>query len=277
MLTDLQKTQFDVFGFVVLHGMLRPDQIEKITLEFEIGLADAEANTERQSFRKQLNWWNLRPDTPYMASLMEDAEFLGIARQLLGEDVVGSFSASNSFSGDRTDWHPDASQPHWRGLKFGIYLQPTDENTGALRLVPGSHKEPLHSDFRRIPLKESVGRPDQPGLGVEEVPAYIGRVEPGDVVVFHNYTWHASYGGGEDRRLVTMAYFGAPTTPEEEAAVSKQVEAEVNIRRSFPLLRRHPQWIANEEGSAVRQGWIDVLHKYGFIAAQDANDRAVSG
>ena len=272
MLTELQATQFEVFGFVALRGLLKPHEIESIDSEVDIGLANAERATERQSFRKQLNWWNFGPDTPYLASLMEDPRFHGTAQQLLGDDVVGSFSASNSFSGDRTDWHPDATQPHWRGLKFGIYPQPLDENTGALRLIPGSHKEPMHSDFRRIRLRESLARPgaeiDESGLSVEEVPAYVGRVEPGDVVVFDNHTWHGSYGGGEDRRLVTMGYFAAPATPEEEAAARKQVEAEIGARKTFPLLTRHRHWLANQDGSPVRQHWIDTLRRCGFIDAQ---------
>ena len=151
MLTQLQVTQFDVFGFVVLRNFLTRDDIDTLNSEFDVALKVAESTTERASFRKQLNWWNFTPDTPFTASLLEQPRFLDKVRQVLGDDVVGSFSASNSFSGDRIDWHPDSSQPNWRGLKFGLYLQSLDETNGALRLVPGSHKEPLHSDFKRIP------------------------------------------------------------------------------------------------------------------------------
>ena len=268
MLTEIQKTQFEVFGFVTIHQMLTSNQIGKLITEFEIGLADAESKMDRQSFRKQLNWWNLRPDTPYMASMMEETVFLKIAHQLLGQNAIGSFSASNSFSGDRTDWHPDAHQPHWKGLKFAVCLQSVDKNSGALRLIPGSHKESLHSEFKRIPLKESIHNPNKRDLGIEDIPAYISKVDPGDIIIFDNHIWHASYGGGKDRRLVTMGYFRMPTTQKEEIAVFKQVEAEIETRKTFPLLVRHPKWVAKEECSRIRQSWIDILQKYGFIKAQ---------
>jgi ectoine hydroxylase-related dioxygenase (phytanoyl-CoA dioxygenase family) len=32
-------------------------------------------------------------------------------------------------------------------VKMAFYLEPVDADTGALRLVPGSHLEPLHSEL----------------------------------------------------------------------------------------------------------------------------------
>ena len=153
MLSELEITQFEVFGFVVLRGFLSQQDVDSLNAEFDVALVRAESTMERASFRKQLNWWNFMPDTRFTASLLEQPRFLDKVKQLLGDDVVASFSASNSFSGDRTDWHPDSSQPNWRGLKFGIYLQSLDATNGALRMIPGSQREPLHSDFRRVPLK----------------------------------------------------------------------------------------------------------------------------
>jgi len=275
MLTELEVTLFRVFGFVKIAGLLSADDLSAINADFDVGLADAEGTMERASFRKQLNWWNLRPDTPFLAGLMEDPRFVNRAKQLLGENIVGLFSASNSFDGDRTDWHPDSDQPNWRGLKFGIYPQALDETTGALRLIPGSHQEPLHSGMKGVPLKDSfltaegMNVDEQDGLWVNEVPSHIAAVEPGDVLIFDNYTWHGSYGGKENRRLVTMGYCAAPTTPAEEEAFRRQVENESRARAVFPLLRRHPAWVENKEGGQERQRWITTLQDYGFIAAQD--------
>ena len=269
MLSELEITQFEVFGFVVLRGFLSQQDVYSLNSEFDVALERAESTMERASFRKQLNWWNFMPDTCFTASLLEQPRFLDKVKQLLGDDVVASFSASNSFSGDRTDWHPDTSQPNWRGLKFGIYLQSLDATNGALRMIPGSHREPLHSDFRRIPLKEAFLQPGTPeeqhGLSVDQVPAHIAAVECGDVVIFDNYTWHGSYGGGEDRRLITMGYFAAPKTTEQEHAVREQVKAEAKIREIFPLLRRDQFWMNNPDNNQERGKWIATLGKYGFL------------
>lgn len=273
MLSELEITQFEVFGFVVLRGFLTQQDIDTLNAEFDVALERAEATMERASFRKQLNWWNFMPDTPFTASLLEQPRFLDKVKQLLGDDVVASFSASNSFSGDRTDWHPDTSQKNWRGLKFGIYLQSLDGSNGALRLIPGSHREPMHSEFKRIPLKEGFAHSDvllqDDGLTVDQVPSHIAAVECGDVLIFDNYAWHGSYGGGEDRRLITMGYFAAPKTPEQEQAVREQVTAESKIRGIFPLLQRDPFWLDNPDNNPERAKWIATLRKYGFVA--DAN------
>ena len=270
MLTDIEITHYEIFGFVVLREFLSRQDVDTLNSEFDVALERAEGTMERASFRKQLNWWNFTPDTTFTASLLEQPRFLDKVKQLLGDDVVASFSASNSFSGDRTDWHPDTDQKNWRGLKFGIYLQSLDGTNGALRLIPGSHREPLHSDFRRIPLRDAFLQPGtlerQDGLGVEEVPAYIAAVECGDVVIFDNYTWHGSYGGGEDRRLITMGYFAAPKTTEQEDAVREQVKAEARAREIFPLLRRDRFWLDNPDDNPERAKWVATLRKYGFLA-----------
>jgi hypothetical protein len=268
MLTQSQIIQFEVFGFVVLEGVFTSDELRTITSEFDLGLAWATANTERRGIRKQFNWSNLGPDTPFLASLLEDTRFLGSAEQLLGRDVIGRTCNSNSFDGDRTEWHPDADNPARRGLKFASYLQPLDEKTGALRLISGSHKEPLHSDIKRIAFKESnKGVVDEGGLDVDEMPAYVARSEPGDVVAFDSRIWHASWGGGVDRRMCSVNYFAAPKTPEEEASMDEIKAAEAGLVKSFPLIERPQHWIANPDGSPIRQRWIDFLRHWGFIAA----------
>ena len=273
MLTELEITQFEVFGFVVLRGFLTQQDVDTLNAEFDVALERAESTMERASFRKQLNWWNFMPDTQFTASLLEQPRFLDKVKQLLGDDVVASFSASNSFSGDRTDWHPDTAQKNWRGLKFGIYLQSLDGTNGALRLIPGSHREPMHSEFKRIPLREgfdsSGANLQEDGLTVDQVPSHIAAVECGDVLIFDNYTWHGSYGGGEDRRLITMGYFAGPKTPEQEDAVRQQVTAESKIREIFPLLRRDQFWLSNPDGNPERAKWIATLGKYGFLSVFD--------
>ena len=98
------------------------------------------------------------------------------------------------------------------------------------------------------------------------MPAFVAKVDVGDVLLFDNYTWHGSYGGGEDRRLITMGYFAAPKTPEQEEAVRQQAKAEARARAVFPLLERDPFWLSNPNGSTERQKWIDTLREFGLVA-----------
>ena len=266
MLTESQRVQFEAFGFTLLRGLLTPDELRTAGAEFDVGLARARAETEQRGIRKQLNWSNLGPDTPFLGSLLEDARFLGSAERIYDQEVVGFYANANSFDSDRTEWHPDTSNLVRRGVKFAFYLQPLDEQTGALRFIPGSHKEPLHSDIRKIGLKESnKGIIDKEGLDIDEMPGYAARSQPGDVIAFDNRVWHASWGGGLDRRMCSVGYFAAPVTPEEEALMQELAGQEAGLVKAFPLVKRHPHWIANPDGSPIRQRWIDSLRHWGFV------------
>ena len=86
--------------------MLTEDELKIINKEFEKGYAKKDKSQIIAGARVQLNWSNLESHSPYIASLLEDSRFYGIAQQLFGEDVIGTNSNSNLYSGDRSPWHP---------------------------------------------------------------------------------------------------------------------------------------------------------------------------
>lgn len=147
MMSQLELTQFEAFGFMVMHNILSSDEISRAHAEFDIALADARREIEVSGARGQLNWTHQRPDTPVLASLMEDERFFGAAKQILDDDAMSLFARANAFFGDRTEWHPDVSESHWRRIKFDFYLQPLDGETGSLRFIPGSHKDPFSPTY----------------------------------------------------------------------------------------------------------------------------------
>ena len=266
MIHENQLAQFKVFGFLVLKGILSPLDMKKASDEFEIGLAKSRKATEGLSISHHLNWSNLGPDTPFLASLLEDERFFGIAQQILGKNAVGLASNGNTYDTDRTEWHPDVGNTDWNGIKFAFYLQPVGRNSGALRLVPGSHKEPFLSDFNKIRLKESEKETiDELGLSVEEVPCFAAESQTGDAVLFDNNVWHASFGGGTDRRMCSLGYFANPKNARQEKAMASQVERTDRLHAMFPLLNRHPLWLENADGDQTRAEWISALEKWGFV------------
>ena len=265
MLTPIQLTQFQVFGCLVLRGVLTADEIRTAGAEFAFGLSLTQESDRSGIGGQQLNWTNQRPETPFLGSLLEDNRFYGAAKQVLGEDAVGFFARCNSFNGPQTAWHPDQVDRAWRGIKVGLYLDPLDGDTGALRLIPGSHKNPFFSDIHQVELRHSnTGGERAGGLNVEDMPAFIATSEPGDVVVFDNHTWHASYGGGKNRRMCTLGYFAPPITAEEVEATRNVAGEDSNVHAIWPAVSPHPEWLANPEGSPVRARWLSVLRKWGF-------------
>ena len=268
MLTQQQLQHFQTFGFLHLKKVFDADELKIIIAEYEKGLAFAREGATQVGGRRQLNWPNMGPRTPHITKLLEDPRICGVAEQLLGEDMVAVGTNGNHFGGNFTEWHPDIDSQHLRGIKFLSYLQPLDGNSGALRVIPGSHLSPFHDEVYRITMKEhNYGDGEESGLSVAEVPAFVCKTEPSDLIVFNLRTWHATWGGTADRRMCSFNYYANPKTPEEQEATRAMVAIDRQVQKSLKWKEPQyaPEWIANPDSSPKRQRWIMWLTHWGFI------------
>lgn len=258
MLTDTQFQHFQTFGFVVLRQLFTPEEQAIIEKEF---VGELEYVYRDQPFDGTRRFWvpMAGQRTPFYTNLLEDPRLAGVAAQVYGEDVLGIATDSNRYVGN-TGWHPDTASIHQFGVKFAFYLQSVGPESGALRVIPGSHRDPLHSDLRENMKTLNLAIPDVPG--------YVCTSEPGDVVAFDLRLWHASYGGSNDRWMSTCVYYNNPKTPEQEESTrnigqwNKKVGAQFG-RPNDPWL--NADWIANTAGSPLRQRWIDRMREMDFI------------
>ena len=254
MLTDAQVAFFRTFGFLMLPQAFSPDEMAVIDAEFEDVMA---ADRAGRSFRGDKRHWVLgcAELRPMMRSLIEDDRVYEPMDQLLGPELMWWGSGGNYYVGD-TGWHPDtalsAGSP--RSIKVALYLDPVTRETGCLRLIPGSHRPPLHDDLTVLRMQRTMqavaeGRAGadalerlreegvdvaRPGFGVppEDVPAYAAESRPGDVVMFDQSTYHASFGGKSGRRMLTLNYTAVPKTAEALAFLRQSYASNVtNIRR----------------------------------------------
>jgi ectoine hydroxylase-related dioxygenase (phytanoyl-CoA dioxygenase family) len=161
-------------------------------------------------------------------------------------------------------------------LKNLVYLQPTTVDRGSLRLIPGSHKSPLFDELIRIGLGKSDNNESkflkESGMRGEDIPCYIFCSQPDDVITFNQNTWHAAFGGYEDRRNCSFSFYSNPTTAKEEEDLHVLVEDAKTISPAMDLQKSpyyHPWCLANPEGSAKRARWIKSLVKWGFIEARN--------
>ncbi|MCY3903447.1 MAG: phytanoyl-CoA dioxygenase family protein [Caldilineaceae bacterium] len=261
MLNEQQLDHFDTFGFVVLRRVFGADELATIEAEYEDGLNAAYAHLPFDGSKR--HWTNtLGPDTPYMASMLEDARFLETAQQLFGADVIGMGADANRYVG-HTRWHPDHYTDPTKdtyGIKFAYYLDPVGAKSGALRVVPGSHREPYHSN---------VGATIRgAGLDIPDVPSYVCESLPGDVVAFDLRLWHASWGGSDGRRMCTFVYYNNPKGKAEEDAARNRAANSIRATAQYdrPDDPLYPlQWLENRGGSELRQQWIDRLGELGFL------------
>ena len=141
MLTQAEISFFRTFGFL-LFPRLMADRIEAIQQAFEEVWAEHggghDGKPHEGSAHSCLVPFIDRSEE--LSSLLDDPRILGIARALLGGDFNYMGSDGNFYVGD-TRWHSDGR--HEPGdpmhVKIAFYLDPLTRNTGALRLIPGSH------------------------------------------------------------------------------------------------------------------------------------------
>ena len=267
MLTQQQIVQFQTFGFLVLRDVFSKAELKTIDTEFTRKMESAYGHAPFDGTKR---YWvtMMGSDTPFFTGLTEAPRFHAVAQQLYGEDVLGIISDANRYVGS-TRWHSDSGSDHQYGVKFAYYLQPVGANSGALRVIPGSHKNPLRQELRDIGL---LGSPDSPflkeaGLNISDIPAFVCDSEPGDVVAFDLRLWHSSWGGSDDRRMCTIVYYNNPKTPEEEEATRKIATAIADTparyhRPNDPHF--DPDWGKNAGGSPTRQRWLDRMRELDF-------------
>jgi hypothetical protein len=201
-LTEEQMAFFDAFGFLHFPGMMA-DRIDRITEEFGTiweshgGGHDGKPHDEKQRscivpFIDQ---------SEYLSSLLDDPRIAGLFSSILGDDFNYSGSDGNYYVGP-TGWHPDGNHAGLTHMKVAFYLDPLTKDTGALRVVPGSHRkgEPyadlVHSNYR--------GQEPVWDVPADELPCAALETQPGDVVCFNHNALHASFGGSTRRRMFTI-------------------------------------------------------------------------
>jgi hypothetical protein len=213
-LTEQQIHHFRTFGFLIFRQLFSPSEIAQYTSELNRGL-DLQLGAAEHDGTKRFFGGLMDSSTPFVAGLMDDPRFADAAEELLGKPVLGITTDGNYYVGD-TLWHPDTRSRDYQGIKFTIYCEPLNASNGALRVIPGSHLDPLHSQMSRDPEAAFGVRPDQ-------VPAFVFDSNPGDVLAFNVAVWHAAFGGNRHRRMGTVVFYEDPVTPAATKAIQEQM------------------------------------------------------
>jgi hypothetical protein len=258
-LTPAQLTFFQAFGYVVLPGRLPPAQVAGLEAEL---LAEGERQFGGFDRARRQGIVFLEPSCPRWLDLFASGRCVTPARQILGEDCIGMGTDGNRYVGD-TGWHPDSGGRPYpeRCIKCCVYLSPVTATTGALRVIPGSHLQPWPT---KDGLREAIA-----SLPIAAVPAVALDSQPGDMVLFDARLWHASCGGGDDRRMGTCVYYAAPRTAEERADFRAMGEEQVRILAHCGF-RSHwfsAGYLADCARSPLRAHWMEQLAELGYATA----------
>lgn len=239
-LTDEQLFHFRVFGFVRINSLLSPCEVLDINLDLLSTFRRERGDRIYDgTWRHQLD--AVVEHSSVLSPLVTDSRVLVPIIRLLGPAPVWIGSDANLYVED-TGWHPDGSNLSYRRVKALFYLQPLSSNSGALRVIPGSHVDPLHTGVNALlqrtdqsitpygvvaPLRDlPQARPF--ATDVRDLPSFSIDTAPGDVVLFDQNIWHSSYRGHAGRAMFTLNYGEDPRASEHveylKAMYSGQLE-----------------------------------------------------
>ena len=200
MLTDDQVRQFELFGFVILRDIFTEGELATLRAEFGYGAERTQESEGEFDGTETHTFSMLGEDTPFYSSLLEDSRFYGPASQLYGDDVFGLEINSYRYISN-SPWHFNDGSPniHGYGPKYQFpVFEPTRADTGALRFVPGSHKDPWQSELTNWwPLTRGSAGSAEGMAFLDKVPCFVAEADPGDAVLFDMRLVHSTWGGSK--------------------------------------------------------------------------------
>jgi hypothetical protein len=142
-------------------------------------------------------------ETPVSLSLLDRASAL--AEALLGGPVLPTRAKGVRYIGN-TPWHTDSESP-LRSIGVIAYCESLNAESGALRVIPGSHYREYGGAIRA--LGATTGR------SVAGLPAHVIETQPGDLICIDEHLFHAS-DGGTVRRQWRVDYLRVPVDADTE-------------------------------------------------------------
>ena len=239
MIRAEDRTTFAARGVLALRGALSPhDLVEEVERALHDGAFAPLSFTSGQSGHYVPM---LCDRTPVSVALVD--RFSVVAAALLGREVLPVRAKAVAYAGE-TGWHVDSDGPP-QSVGFLAYLSPLDAASGALRVRPGSHRDPALFESEAI------------------------DTTPGDVVVLDERTAHASF-GGRDRLQWRIDYVIDPA-PHEVEAVRAYYAATLPPRAHPPYdASRYPSYGAS--WIASHRPWIATMRRLGVFEIAAAHE-----
>ncbi|MCX6043617.1 MAG: phytanoyl-CoA dioxygenase family protein [Chloroflexi bacterium] len=261
-ITQEQKEFFETFGYLVLPGLVK-EEIGWIIDEFEAVFRDrgtVHDGTQRSCIVPFID------QRERFCKLLDQPQIVNLITSLIGEDFNYLGGDGNFYTGD-TRWHSDGFHTIGKYLKVAFYLDPVTRDSGALRVIPGSHRIDLRDNWDARKARESLALW---GIEQSQVPAIALESQPGDVVAFNHNLMHAAFGGSKWRRMFTINACAHAETAEE----LKELENFIAGSARFWVDHAHSE-IMRETASPQRMRFLQqVIEHEGHLPALAAKARA---
>jgi hypothetical protein len=275
MLTHQQILHFSTFGYVTLRGLFSQAEAAALRDEVTSALADAfgpAGTPPAESDGISGDYLPLSVDrAPFSQSLMaDDQRTILLSAELLGGPTVPSAGIATRFTGDST-WHTRLG-PAIPGVAIWVDLERRTADTGALRLVPGSHIP----EFEGRVWAYSGAEPDASGFCQPDWPEWphvVVETEPGDAVAFHAHLFNCAR-GGTPRLTWTIEYLAWPGLGDSDRMrlvrdmTLENVEfgGEEYDKDRWPAWREWAAGVADGAGGPSRRLALERLKLLGVIA-----------
>ena len=216
LLTDDDVRTFDENGYLVLRNRIPADLLARLQAAATTWVAEGRKISEDDPAAVDYHYANrsigrvmFRVDYVHnkgqaaSLELLGSPAVLGIAESLAGSNFVPTYESlvfKNEGDGAAIEWHQDAVHPRsYRVFNIDVYLDASRIGQGALRVAPGSHRQPVDI----CDLKDRYGW-DAPGVVQVEM-------EPGDVLVHDVMVVHGSEAvtGNKLRRTIYYEFRAA--------------------------------------------------------------------
>ena len=216
-----QKAFFEAFGYLHVRQAFSEKEMDEISREAG-RLWDEEGR--EASFGEQGQVVSPFAElSPTLTDMVADDRVYGTAENLLGPDFLWAGSEGNVTVRGTHPWHPDrpgdAEELSYTRLKLNVYLDPVNLDNGCLRVIPGSHRTPLHEEIepkRRHQMGETV---EPFGVAGPDIPSVALESRPGDLCFFNQSIWHAIFNGWPGRRFIALKFAARPTTDKHVASL----------------------------------------------------------
>ena len=248
---DAQVDWFRSFGYLVLRGFFEPALVEELRDELVRTMLGVHGDCYHQ--RPAMSGMSghytclLGPWAPRTVELVDGRRLVGLAERLVGGGVLPSpCDTQGILYFDHAGWHNDTGIPI-RGVKFVAYLEPLEADSGALRVLPASH--------RIAGVEAALSHLYSLELQVPDVPGQVLSTEPGDVIAFDPLLYHASW-GGRDRHQWSTMYLRDAITPSWRQGLLDWYEDGASYLDDLPEGWRpfDRSWVAEGSGDHVDPG-----------------------
>lgn len=214
MLTAAQRAHFDTFGFLVFRQRFTTKEIASISREADRIWAEERGGRPFSGDDEQAIAPFVERSNRLTDLVTDDRVYLAL-QDLLGPGFVWAGSEGNITVRGYHPWHADRpcteKELTYVRLKMSMYLDPVTPDSGCLRVIPGSHKMPLHTEIE--PEEHHQRGPKVAPFDVNgaDLPYHPLESNPGDVIFFNQSMWHGVFSAFSGRRFMVMKFAPQPT------------------------------------------------------------------